>query len=215
MFGLIAFKATDVPATNLVENGDFSNGINGWLFSSGEATVTDNVLNFISDTNLNVYTKVTHPIIKKPQINDVVYGACYIKVADTSNIKSFSIQPNATNYRGRFAISSSPKLNEWVKLSGVSKLANESDFFTVGAETKGDGTVVEYQIKNNIYINLTKTFGVGNEPTAEQMDKLLEQFPNSWFDGAKNIFNAEHLMAMYFNKMKELDNAIVELGGNP
>jgi len=136
-------------------------------------------------------------------------------VADTSNIKSFSIQPNATNYRGKFAISSSPKLNEWVKLSGVSKLANESDFFTVGAETKGDGTVVEYQIKNNIYINLTKTFGVGNEPTAEQMDKLLEQFPNSWFDGAKNIFNAEHLMAMYFNKMKELDNAIVELGGNP
>ena len=68
-------------------------------------------------------------------------------------------------------------------------------------------------IKNRVLINLTKEFGKGNEPTTEQMDALLEIFPNSWFYGTKNIFNAKHFMKMYFKKINELENAITTLGG--
>lgn len=72
----------------------------------------------------------------------------------------------------------------------------------------------ENKIKNRLTINLTQTFGAGNEPTTKQMDELLSQFDDGWFDGTKNVFNAEHILKMYFNKTKELDNAITSLGGS-
>ena len=43
------------------------------------------------------------------------------------------------------------------------------------------GATTKY--KNILVINLTTTFGAGNEPTKEQMDQIMEQFPNSWFNG--------------------------------
>ncbi len=34
---------------------------------------------------------------------------------------------------------------------------------------------------------MTTTFGAGNEPSKEQMDEILKQFPDSWFDGTQEI----------------------------
>lgn len=38
-----------------------------------------------------------------------------------------------------------------------------------------------------IVIDLTATFGAGNEPTAAQMDARLAAYPNSWFDGSAQL----------------------------
>src|SRR5699024_6936829 len=70
-----------------------------------------------------------------------------------------------------------------------------------------------WSIRKPILIDLTEAFGKGNEPTAEQMDELLEQFPNKWFDGTKNLFNAKHMMNTYHKKITQLENAITALGG--
>ena len=45
-----------------------------------------------------------------------------------------------------------------------------------------------------IAINLTTTFGAGNEPTVEQMDEIMSKFENSWFDGTKNLFRASETL---------------------
>ena len=37
--------------------------------------------------------------------------------------------------------------------------------------------------RDYIAINLTETFGAGNEPTKEEMDELIKLIPNQWFDG--------------------------------
>lgn len=63
-------------------------------------------------------------------------------------------------------------------------------------------------------MNLTELFGIGNEPSEEQMEEILSQFPDSWFDETKNLFNAKHFMKLYFKKMTELENAITTLGGS-
>ena len=38
-------------------------------------------------------------------------------------------------------------------------------------------------LDNVVLIDLTAAFGAGNEPTKEQMDAMLSQFPNSYFNG--------------------------------
>lgn len=49
---------------------------------------------------------------------------------------------------------------------------------------------------------VTATFDVGNEPTVTQIDRLLTQFPNSWFDGTQNLFLAKWAL----QELRRLDN---------
>jgi hypothetical protein len=58
------------------------------------------------------------------------------------------------------------------------------------------------EVQYVVVLNLTATFGAGNEPTVEQMDKILARFPNNWFDGTKNLFLAKWAMA----ELRRLDN---------
>ena len=71
---------------------------------------------------------------------------------------------------------------DFVKVSGVAIGLNTSSnnfTFDLFEETK------EFWLKNMICINLTATFGAGNEPTVEQCDLM---FPN-WFDGTKSTLS--------------------------
>ena len=43
-------------------------------------------------------------------------------------------------------------------------------------------------------LNLTQIFGAGNEPTKEEMDKLLSVYPNSWFNGTSESGSIGALM---------------------
>ena len=38
------------------------------------------------------------------------------------------------------------------------------------------------QIKDVSVVNLTDTFGAGNEPTKAQMDTIMSGYPNGWFN---------------------------------
>lgn len=69
-------------------------------------------------------------------------------------------------------------------------------------------------IRRALALDLTTIFGTGNEPTQTQMDRLLAQFPNSWFDGTVNIYNSKHMMSMLFKELTKMNNAITALGGN-
>lgn len=64
------------------------------------------------------------------------------------------------------------------------------------------GGVGKIAVKNALVIDLTTTFGAGNEPTATQMDRLLTQFPNSWFNGTENLFLAKWAL----NELRRLDS---------
>src|SRR5690606_20919635 len=52
----------------------------------------------------------------------------------------------------------------------------------------GARTIGTYERVNQLLVDLTDLFGEGFEPTKEEFEKLLNNFPNNWFD-TQNQFN--------------------------
>ena len=212
---VLAFKATDFPARNLVTNGDFSNGTTG--FSGVNATLSA-ANNTLTVTGTGAAANVQAWFSNPQWINGQVY---YARVrARVLNDQASSLRLVSYSNPSLEVIRNSPTKNEWYTLSARASYAGP----TSGSGTRlqintiypspeaaaGQVTEVQYML----LINLTQVFGAGNEPTREQMDELLAQFPNSWFNGVQNLFNAKYFLGMYFKKITELENAIAGLGGS-
>ncbi|WP_174614714.1 hypothetical protein [Virgibacillus ihumii] len=114
---------------------------------------------------------------------------------------------------GRFYIGSGYSYAEYTLTNEIKRYSFVGNHSNSVEPTYGSDSGISVAMDSAIYIDLTRVFGTGNEPTAEQMDALLEQFDKSWFDGTKNLFDAQHFMYMYFRKITELENAITALGG--
>lgn len=196
MLDLLAFKATDVPAENSLGNSDFSQGSSEWrslLLESVE--IVDGVLE-IRSSETSSAGRIDQEMDSLRR--DIMYAGAFMK--------SESGELAVGQSTSRIARHSGSGEYEWV--SGNSTTGS-SFYYSV---ILGEPDQIAY-VQNAICINLTKTFGQGNEPTSEQMDLLLEQFPNYWFEGMKNLFSAEQFMKLYFKEMKEIRNAITSLGG--
>lgn len=214
MLDVLAFKATDVPAKNLISNGNFGNGTAG--FSGFNATISA-ANNTLTVTGTGAGSSVQAWFNNPQWINGQVY---YARVrARVLNDQASSLRLASYPSSSLDAVRNSPTENEWYTLSARASYAGATSgsgtrlqIYTIypsPAAAAGQVTEVQYML----LINLTQVFGAGNEPSREQMDELLAQFPNSWFDGARNLFNARHFMSMYFEKIRELENAITALGG--
>lgn len=83
-------------------------------------------------------------------------------------------------------------------MSMVSLKGNRETYEIFGGST----FVGYYEVKDVVGINLTKIFGAGNEPTKEQMDALLAQYPNSWFDGTVNLAENKKFVTFLLNQLK-------------
>lgn len=81
-------------------------------------------------------------------------------------------------------------------------------------ELSYDKPYVNIEISKIVVIDLSSVFGKGNEPTVEQMDEVMKQFPSGYFKGIKNIFNPSNFMGLVFKELEEIRNAITTLGGN-
>ena len=197
-------KAKDVEsvvtfnAKNLIENGHFYDGINGWDSIFGDIEVVGGILNFIPTRgNGRVYQTVGN------ESASTFYVAALVKA--TTNLAGIGMGYSMwENHSGGGEYERLTYLNTRSTVLYPS-MVNSTD-------VEADKLVL---VKNFLAINLTDVFGEGNEPSIDVMDELMEKFPDSWFDGNGNLFNAEDFVKMYLNKMKELDNAIIELGGNP
>mgnify|MGYP001163254066 FL=1 len=56
-------------------------------------------------------------------------------------------------------------------------------------------------------MDLTETFGIGNEPTAEEMDLMLSKFDNNWFQTANLLTFKEGYLEL-LSKIKEINDTI-------
>jgi len=197
-------KAKDVEsvvtfnAKNLIENGHFYDGINGWDTILGDIEVVGGILNFIPTSTIGR----TYQTVENESAS-IFYVAALVKA--TTNLAGIGIVNNMLeNHSGG---------GEYERLTYLNTRSTTNYPSVVNStDVEVDKLVL---VKNFLTINLTDVFGEGNEPSIDVMDELMEKFPDSWFDGNGNLFNAEDFVKMYLNKMKELDNAIIELGGNP
>ena len=171
--------ADDFPATNLVTNGDFSNGTTGWTapaggsfsVSSGEASFTANAQTGRIQIPLSAPT------------GHVIYRRAYVK--STSNLVGLGATSSV-----RVAHSGSGNY-EWLTQYQV----NETMMYisiTDGRTSAWDAIYTKYVLS----LDLTAIFGAGNEPSKPVMDAIMALYPNSWFDktvnplvSLKDIFN--------------------------
>ena len=202
MLAAQAFAASRFPAKNLLTNPDFSSGTSGWSLVSGlQQTISDNEMIITNLGNAGPH-KVYRNTTPSPSEN-----IKYLAVEMQTDSPQDGIRLGNTGYIQRHSGS-----GQYERLSLVGTGTNAIRI--LDSNRNGDISGSPVRLRRALLIDLTALFGAGNEPTREQMDELLMQFPNSWFKGVRNLFNAKHFMTMYFKKITELETAIAALGGS-
>ena len=176
-------------AQNLVVNGDFRNGTTGWFFSNVTSSLlTGGIL--MQKTN-------TESLMRMHTTGTVVTGGIYYSRA----LLKCSISPSANDVMfGQFNsslsvnsshISYTQSTTDLQVLSIRGTMGQPANFFFtgVGAKSTYTGTISVYGIR---VINLTATFGAGNEPTKEQCDLLFANY----FEGSKNILGTGRMRSI-------------------
>lgn len=161
-------KAQKLKATNLVTNGDFSQGTTGW-YVIGTAQITDK-LSIIAGAVPSGVTKLGGLTVG----NKYCIGLKVSQLSGGNGTRLFRVTYDSSKY---------------VSFSNLS----DGIFTDIYQSTISDLKLWISQISDNwsidniVLIDLTTTFGAGNEPTKEQMGRLLAEFQNSWFEGAQEI----------------------------
>ena len=215
MLDLLAFKATNVTAENIVQGGNFQDNYSKHWDTIGGTARNENGVVTVTSREGATFTTVRPNIAGEANVDrdDEIYFSIIVKNHDdTRMFRVYAFENQSGKNSESFA---TLEYGKFQKISGTLKATNSQEKLGLGFQFRYNSTegTKDSECKFFMGINLTKTFGRGNEPTVEQMDMLLEQFPDSWFDGTKNLFNAKEFMNMYHKKMKELDNAITALGG--
>lgn len=162
-------QTVGVWGTNLITNGDFSNGITGWSPSSATAYgVADGAYTFTATaTNGQIVTPVS-------MINGHKYYATASVRATSALVKMSVSGAGATAAQSDGVFHRLTSLITWTPATG--------NYQFVVRDT--GTTFAPVSFDNCLLIDLTAAFGAGNEPTAEQMDAYLAAYPNSWFNGS-------------------------------
>ena len=175
---------TTMMGTNLIANGDFTGSTAGWSANGGAAISTlNNELRLLASAK-NAYGSQT--------LNTVIGNQYYVRETfkSSSNLVRFTVFSVIKYHTGS---------NNYETYSGVFTASQTTHSFAT-VDTRDSGWDYVY-IDNAIAIDLTATFGKGNEPTAEQMDGIMAKFTNSWFNGTANLFRANATL----NKLMAVD----------
>ena len=193
----IAQLAGDVSVKieNLVVNGNFSSGTNGWTVLANTATISDKIIfNGVTLNNNGVHTDVPSSINNKIYLKfkatneGVAFPAVFIY-----NYNSFN---NSINL-GWVVETASTIFN--------SLLGGVRIYFRQSTGT----TYINATIDDVICIDLTDTFGAGNEPTKEEMDLLISTLGIDYFEGEIAI-PAQKVMQWLLDRHQQNKDKIYE-----
>lgn len=169
-------------ATNIIKNGDFSNGTTGWAAYGGTISAADNTLTIIGNgvsSSTNTWQTASW------MLNHIYYIRAYVK-ALSSDCTSITLLSYPTPNTSIKVIT--PILNEWLPISGVVTAGSTSSSARLGSISFNYGSAAlantkQGQVRYTTAIDLTSTFGTGNEPTVAQCDLMYSE----WFDGTKHV----------------------------
>lgn len=181
-------KQANIILGNELRNSDFSNGASSWSFTGLTNQIVGNILELKGNGSVTHVRMNQHTSAFKPSVNDIIY----VKILNKIDIQPIRLEILVRHNIGAFynsgVIFTGITPQKWESLSFV--FETKVDFidglrlyfsYEYGSTTNAKDKIVE--VANIISINLTKVFGKGNEPTTTEMDLLLKQLPNEWFDG--------------------------------
>lgn len=184
-------QAQSCWGTNLVTNGDFSNGATGWGLSNTTITVENNKVDVVTNNStsehfLGQIISIT-PIAGHKYYGrvwcDPIAGQAYVQMYNRKSDGSYEqLLPSGMKTAGISSgvivvtsVYQTPNVIFRLRLLNASGAVN----FTGAAE--------ESKFSYACMIDLTSAFGAGKEPTAAQMDAIMAAFPNSWFNGSAQL----------------------------
>lgn len=196
---------TYLPLKNVVTNGDFSNGTTGWTSGAGGGlTVTDGIGVVTGDgINTNRYasqiftTIPSHKYYVKNKIKRISGSGCVLTIY-AGNGSPSTVDLSIIGV----GVFDSLALGDWYSYSGVFTATQSYARYLIGRLSIA--TFVA-NIDDVIAIDLTETFGVGNEPTQAQMDSIMSFYSNSWFDGTINIAKNTKIVPYLLNNIRQLN----------
>ena len=198
----------DIQLTNLIVNGDFSEGAKGWQQSGylSNFEVIDGVAkttNFEKD-NRGFIQDVSNRVVT----GNIYYATLRTKVEHVEKFQSFSILSSLVapgNYMLKKCTNLTDKFDRY---SGYGQWGSGGHFRVIYIfEEQGEFPAY---LDDVLLIDLTKTFGAGNEPTKEEMDVLIDII--GWFDGKITLTQKQQLI-WTLNLIRKNRNAITALGG--
>jgi len=172
---------------NLVTNGDFSNNTSGWTVVYGATSVAGNIL---SDTGngTSIDTTIFQDSNIPVAVNKKIYARALLRVTN-SNCLLLHVRIQGSTGGGSVAAAqiSNPTINTWYSESGIVNIdATQVGNVRIGIrQTYADSSTQNgktIQVQQVIMVDLTAIFGAGNEPTSAQMDTIMTNYPNSWFN---------------------------------
>ncbi len=181
------------PVTNLITNGDFSNGLTGWTKGSGTAATVVNgelVVTALSAELYDMYQDST-AFKELPQATDVIYAA--IDMLSNSNL-------DGIRYGANGALKRHSGSGEYERLSFVS--IGSASLRILDTTRSGDISANPIKIKNVVFINLTATFGVESELSINEMNDIVTNFTPQWFEETDLLFSIKSLYELQKNYSK-------------
>ena len=177
---------TFIPIKNEVVNGDFRNGTAGWVFGSFSSNVA------VSSEVATVTQQYASYPVHQPAT--IIAGRKYYLSALIKNISVSAGMQARFSFGNGYAAGQNG--DDYFSKLGTSAFTRISEILTANANytsivplrfTSNAASSLQYMLDNFIYIDLTTVFGKGNEPTVEEMDRLLAKYPNNFFDGTVNL----------------------------
>jgi hypothetical protein len=159
---------------NFVVNGNFASNTSGWTGSDGLLSVGNNTLT-LTGTGVSNLPKVNQSTLINA--SSVKYVKMQARVTNANCTSLFARW--STGSPGNIEVVAPPIENQWYELSGISSQASSILYvyhqYTDAATA--NGKIME--VREVLAIDLTATFGAGNEPTLAWCDANIP----AWFDG--------------------------------
>lgn len=186
-----------ITVTNYLVNSNFENA-DGWQMGSGDSLKFENneaVITASAGTILRLTQSINKDVV--PQRDGDVW---FVKM----HIKRDTTAPLAD----KFPATSIALNTDSGYLKAVDKYYEESDVFygicTLSVDANKNMTMlanVNYtsydtlertvSYSKAVLVNLTETYGSGNEPTADEFYRLLTSKQDAWFDGTTTLYESE------------------------
>lgn len=175
----LAQKALSESATgieNIIANSEF-NGTTSWGAASGTNAVANGELTFTPSAITGSHGP--NQLLASANLGEKIYSCMEIYSAKSGQVVYHQFygatRKQVTTVGG-----------SWVKSSVLATLDTTifNTLFTAYRQSTNVSDLTDtFKIRKPLLINLTKTFGVGNEPTLEEMETLLSKIPASWWSG--------------------------------
>ncbi|MDQ5932716.1 MAG: hypothetical protein QG649_801, partial [Patescibacteria group bacterium] len=183
-----SYGSNFVTITNLAVNGDFGSGGTGWttncpapstcIFAGGTLTMTTDGTQRANATRTmpGTYTDNDKIFYSMRVRRDSGTGFRFSAHRDNGGYETVLFAETAFNSMGTGAFERKSGIRNFV--------ASQGTFTMLALGQNVNAKIFQVTIDDVLAINLTSAFGAGNEPSVPQMDGILTQFPNGYFNGS-------------------------------